>query len=96
MKTVAGRGVPDRLRTESELRWTMPHVARDRSEQRSKEYSFDFTELVGGYSLPFLIAVKAALINSRNRVSNRTIFNEYCRLKAIFQRFQDAGLATNV
>jgi integrase len=96
MKTAAGRGVPDRLRTENELRWTMPHVARDRSEQRSNEYSFDFSELVGGYSLPFLIAVKTALINSRNRVSNRTIFNEYCRLKAILQRFQDAGLATNV
>lgn len=96
MNTAPTLGTACQLRAEDELRWTMTRVVRDGKDQRSETFKFDFTPLIEGYSLPFLMAVKTALINSRNRVSIRTIFNEHLRLKSVLLKCQDMGILTSV
>lgn len=96
MTTAAANSASGQLRAEDELLWTMPRVVRDGREQSSEEFSFDLTMLARGYSRPFLIAVKTALIESRNRVSVRTIYNEHSRLKSVLLKCQDAGMMTAV
>lgn len=96
MNTAAAKSTEDQLLTEDELLWTMARVVRDGRGQSSEKFSFDLTMLAKGYSRPFLIAVKKALINSRNRVAIRTIFNEYSRIRSILLKCQDAGITTVV
>lgn len=80
----------------AELRWTMTLVVEDGPMQRSEDFEFDLTGLTDGYSLPFLVALKNALITSRNRVSIKTIFNDYNRLNIILHRCQSAGIMRNI
>lgn len=94
MKTVASNHSFSKYRAADELQWIMTHVVQDGKEQRSRSFAFDLTKLTAGYSLPFLVAVKTALIKSRDRVSIRTIFNEYCRLKTILIKCQDVRMMT--
>jgi integrase len=94
MNTSAENGTASQLRAENELHWTMTRVVRDGQEQRSEALDFDLTELTGGYSLSLLVAIKTALINSRNRLSIRTIWNEHLRLKSILLNCQSAGKMT--
>lgn len=94
MNTAVANSTGDQFRTEDELLWTMTRVVREGRDQSSEEFSFDLTMLAKGYSRPFLIAVKTALINSRNRLSIKTIFNEYSRIRTILLKCQDAGITT--
>lgn len=75
-----------------ELKWTMTRVVKDGQTQRSEEFNFDLTVLTDGYSRPFLVALKTALINSRNRLSILTILADYRCLKRILLKCQDAGM----
>lgn len=96
MNSVAADGTASQLCAEGELRWTMTRVVRDGKEQRSEAHNFDLAELTCGYSLPFLLAMKTALINSRNRLSIKSIWIEHLRLKSILLKCQGAGIVTAV
>lgn len=96
MNSGAGIGIASQLRPEDELRWTMTRVVRDGKEQRTEAFNFDLTELARLFSLPFLVALKTALIDSRNRVSIRTIWNEHLRVKSTLLKCLDSGTFTAV
>lgn len=79
-----------------ELRWTLTRIVKDGTQQRQEDFNFDLTALSKGYSAPFLLALKKALINSRNRMSPVTILTDHICLKSLLLKCQQAGIMSTV
>lgn len=68
---------------DSSLSWTMSREIRDGADRRSLSWKFELTSLTAGYSTEFLVALKWALIERRNRVSVPSIHRECQELKSL-------------
>lgn len=75
-----------------QLCWTMTRTVQDGNEAREESWRFDLTELTTGYSLPLLLAIKAALIERRHLVAPVTIQKEYIELRVLLRRCQHAEI----
>lgn len=78
------------------LLWTMTRVVKDGRQQRTERFDFDLRPLANRYSPRFLLALKAAFINRRDRVALKTIHGEYVNLRHLLFKCQQAGIMSAV
>lgn len=71
------------------LRWTLSETISEGTRAERKVCSFDLTTLLQGYSVGFLLALKALWIDSRLKVRLTTLNTEAYRIRAILQTCQD-------
>lgn len=78
-----------RWQDDEPLRWTMSETIGKGKRSEEKEYSFDLTPLVHGFSKTFLFALKDVWIERRLKVKLRTIATDAFQLTRALLKCQD-------